>query len=173
MAGGAGGWGLKPREPWTVVEVLSSVVTALLLVLVAAWLMNSHARTWQRVWRRRKELEPNELDYRRRQFRRRVQTSAIVGLIGIGILAAQLISLLPVSRVLVVIVWGVVMLLAIWLGLLAVADMIATRHYFRRLKQSYLVQEACLQAELRRLQRTRGNGQAAEGREQKEKGKDK
>jgi hypothetical protein len=44
------------------------------------------------------------------------------------------------------------------LAVLAVADMMSTRFYFGRLKHDYLIEEARLHAELRRLQRIRGNG---------------
>lgn len=141
----------------------SSVLVALLLFFAAGWLIDSHLRTWSKVQKNQGQLEPNELDYRRRQFRRRMQTSAMLGMIGIAILVGQLISLLPIPRLLVVLFWGGVMLMAIWLGMLAIADMVSTRFYFARLKQNYMAQEARLQAELRRLQRTRGNGQAAGG----------
>ncbi len=140
-------------------EIWSSVLLALLILLVAVWLMRSHVRTWQTVQRRRKELEPRELDYRRRQFRRRMQTSAMLGLVGIGILFGGLLIAWRARPWLVLMVWGGVMVLVVWLGLLAVADMVSTRFYYGRLKQDYRIEEARLHAELRRLQRIRGNGE--------------
>ncbi len=145
-----------------IVEIWSSVLMALLLFVGAGWLIDSHLRTWRKVRQRKEDLEPHELDYRRRQFRRRMQTSAMLGLVGAGILVCQLVSLLSVPRVLVVVLWGGVMLLVLWLVLLAVADAVSTRLYFNRVKRSYVAEEARLHAELRRLRRLcriRGNGQ--------------
>lgn len=143
-----------------IVEVWSSVLIGLLLLAAAGWWTSSHLRTWRTVQRHRDQVEPKEFDYRRRQFRRRMQTTAMLGLLGLGILAAQLVSVLPVPPQVIVISWGVVMLLAVWLGLLAVADLVSTRYYFGRLKHDNFLEQVRLQAELRRLQRLRGNGHA-------------
>jgi hypothetical protein len=144
-----------------IVEVWSSVLIGLVLLVAAGWLTSSHLRTWRTVQQHREQLEPKEFDYRRRQFRRRMQTTAMLGLLGLGILAAQLVSVLPVRPQVIVICWGVVMLLAVWLGLLAVADLVSTRYYFGRLKHDYFLEQVRLEAELRRLQRVRGDGHAA------------
>jgi hypothetical protein len=106
-------------------------------------------------------LDAAEFDYRRRQFRRRMQTSAMLGLVGIGMLVGGLLIAWPARPWLIFTVWGGVMVLVVWLGLLAVAEIVATRYYFGRLKQDYLVEQARLQAELRRLQRIRGDGQVS------------
>jgi hypothetical protein len=140
------------------VEGWSSILVGLLLFAVGAWLMHSHVRTWRTMQQQKTEMEPRERNYRLRQFRRRTQTSAMLGLLGVAILLGHLLSVLSAPPLLMFIFWGGVMLMAVWLGLLAVADMIATRQYFSRLKQDYLIQQARLQAELRRLQRTRDDG---------------
>ncbi len=143
-------------------EVWSSILVALVLFVAAGWLVDAHMRTWYRVQKRRNELDPRELDYRARQFRRRMQTSAMLGLIGTGILVGQLISLLSVPRWLVLLVWLAVLVLVVWILLLALADMISTRFYFSKLKQDYVTQEARIQAELRRMQRARDQGGQSE-----------
>jgi len=144
------------------VEVWSSASIALLVLLATAGLISSHLRTWRLVQRNAAQLEPNELDYRSRQFRRRMQTSVMLGLVGIGVLAGRLLIVFRAPPMVVLIFWIGVVVLVVWLALLAVADMISTRFYFGRLRHDYLVTEARLQAELRRLKRSGGNGQAGD-----------
>jgi len=146
------------------VEVWSCVLVALVALLAAGGLMHSHLRTWRTVQQRATELDPKEVDYRRRQFRRRMQTSAMLAVVGVGILVGWLLIVFRAPPLVTVVFWSGVMLLVVWLVVLATADMISTRYYYSRLKQDYLVEQARLQAELRRIERTRGNGQADERR---------
>jgi len=142
----------------------SSALVSSFLLLCAAGLMISHVRTWQQVKRQQPETE--ELDYRRRQFRRRMQTSAMLGLLSIALFVGQLITGPPL---LVVAFWGAVLLTLCWIGLLAVLDIWATKHHFGRMRQTYLVEEAKLQAELRRIRganrnvKAKRNGRGPEG----------
>jgi hypothetical protein len=152
------------------VEIWSSALFALVLWTAAAWLMNSHLRDWREVLRKKDELEQEEFDFRRQQFRRRMQTSAMLGVVGTAMLAGGLLMLIWPHPLVVTVFWGGVMLLVLWLGLLALADMAWTRFHFSRLKRNHLAEEARLQAELRRLKRTRGNGQADDQRGRRSKG---
>ena len=152
----------SPTKARCPVDVWPSILFALLIVLASAWLMQTHVRTWQTVQRRAVELEPRELDFRRRQFRRRTQTSALLGVIGLGVLVGKVLLIVRAPPMLVLLFWCGVMLLAVWLGLLAVADAVSTQNYFGRLRQRYLVEEARLKAELKRIERTSGNGQPDE-----------
>jgi uncharacterized membrane protein len=104
-------------------------------------------------------MEPREYDFRRRQLRRRSQTSAMLGLVGIGMLIGRLLIVWRAPPLVVVVFWLGVMALVVWLALLAVADIVSTRLYFSRLRQNYMVEQARLRAQLRRMERTRGNGQ--------------
>jgi len=144
------------------VEIWSSALIALVLLLAAEWLIRSHLATWRAVLRQKGQLEPGEFDYHRRRFRRRMQTSAMLGIVGIAMPAGQVLMVAWPHPLVVSIFWSGVMLLVAWLGLLAGSDMVSTRYHFSRLKQDYVVEEARLKAELRRLKRTRGNGQADE-----------
>ena len=119
--------------------------------------MALHVRTWRRA--QRQELDTEGLDYRRRQFRRRMQTSAMLGILAVAIFVGQLIP--EEATVLIRVFLGGVLLVLVWVGLLAVADMLATKHYYGRLRQTYLIEQAKLHAELRRIQATRSNGKAA------------
>lgn len=137
-------------------ELLWSILFAAVLVLAAAGLMVWHVRAWRSA--EEESLGPEERDYRRRQFRRRMQTSAMLGAIAVS---------LPIGVVIMrawpkvgAFYWGGVVLLVGWLGLLALADIFATRHYYGRIRRDYTIEHARLQAELNRIQEIRGNGKA-------------
>ena len=136
-------------------HIWPSAVLSLIMLVVAIGLMVWHLRSWQAL--RVQPLEEGEEAFYWRQFRRRMQTSGMLGILAVGLFVGQLVSLSPVFQACY---WGGMLLLTVWLGLLALADLTATRHHFRRLQQDYLVEEAKLQAELRRLEGHRGNGQA-------------
>ena len=141
-------------EPW------SLILVAVSLLLAAGGLIRSHQRAWRALQQRRGQMEPSEYDFRRRQLRRRWQTSAMLGLVGIGMLIGGLLIVRRAAPQLVVVFWLGVMLLVVWIALLAAADIVSTRLYFSRLRRDYVVEQARLQAQLRRMERTRGNGQA-------------
>jgi hypothetical protein len=136
---------------------------SLLLLLAAVGLMVSHVRTWRLV--RTREPGANEMNYRRRQFRRRMQTSAMLGLLAIALGAGhpltywfRSIPWFPLAY------WGVVMLLLCWIVLLALVDVWATKHYFGRLQDECLVEQTKLRAEAKRLQSIQGNGKKSDER---------
>jgi predicted lipid-binding transport protein (Tim44 family) len=137
-------------------DIWSSALISLFLLLCAAGLMVSHVRTWRRV--QSQQPEAAERDYHRRQFRRRMQTSAMLGVLAVGILLGRLLMSFGAPPLVIFLYWTGVILLVLWLALLAVADMLATKHYFGRLRQDYLIEQAKLQAEVRRIQAARRNG---------------
>ncbi len=139
-------------------DFLSSAAVSLFLLLCAAGLMWMHVRTWQGVKQQR--ATPEEIDYRYRQFRRRMQSSALLAVSAVAVFIGQWI---PLQRVILAAVfWGGVVLLLVWVGLLALVDIWATKHYFGRLRQTYVIEQAKLQAEIRRIRAMRGNGKAAD-----------
>jgi len=144
------------------VELWSSILVGLLLIFAAGCFVRWHVSAWRALGERASQLDVEEIDFRRRQLRRRTQTSVMLGLVGIGMLVGRLLIVWRAHPTLILLFWGGVVLLVLWLGLLAVADMVATRYYFGRLRQSCLVEQARLRAQLRRMERTRGNGQADE-----------
>jgi hypothetical protein len=140
------------------VDTWLSALVWLCLLLCAAGLMVLHVRTWRRV--RQQEPKPDDLDYHRRQYRRRMQASAMLGLTAVAVWVGQLVISRIDSKLVGSAYWGAVLLMVGWVGLLAAADVLATKHHFTRLRQTYLVEQAKLHAELRRIQAARGNGKA-------------
>jgi len=85
----------------------------------------------------------------------------MLGLTAVAVFVGQLVVPRIESRLLASAYWGAVLLMVGWVSLLAAADVLATKHHFTRLRQTYLVEQAKLHAQIRRMQATRGNGQAA------------
>ncbi|MCE5267627.1 MAG: hypothetical protein LLG00_07060 [Planctomycetaceae bacterium] len=135
-------------------DLSSVIIIAALLVLVAGVMMLSHVRNWRAF--QHVQLDAVELDFRRRQFRRRMKTSAMLGVLAIA---------LPIGIGLAhrlrsgwfALFYCLAMLLAVaWIVLLALADIFATRHHYGRLRDQCFVERVKLEAELRR--RTKGDG---------------
>lgn len=130
----------------------------LFFLLFACVLLAMHARAWRAA---RDLADPRERDYRRRQFRRRMQTSGLLAMVAIGLLVGQLIPK-GTPPTLVVAFWAGIVLLVLWVALLAVADMISTKQYFGRVRAGFMVEQAKLQSRLRRMQAARRNGHSEE-----------
>lgn len=137
-------------------ELLWSILLAVFLVLAAAGMMIGHLRTWRAALDQR--MNDDEHDYRRRQVRRRMQTSGMLALISASLpIGVLVMSTWPKIGAFF---WGGVLLLVGWVGLLALADMWATKYHYGRVRRDNTIEEAKLQAELNRLQSIRGNGKA-------------
>ncbi len=104
------------------------------------------------------EMAAGELDFYRRQFRRRIQTSALLGILAVMIFLGELLALWVNSHVFFFIYWAAALVLVVWVALLAAADIWATQYHFGQLRQKCLVEQAKLHAEIRRVQSIRGNG---------------
>ena len=126
--------------------------------------MVSHHRSWQ--LSRQNESDEAELDFRRRQYRRRMQTSTMMGLLVLGTFGGQFIT---GAAVLIVGYWAGVLLLVVWIALLAGADYLATRYHLSRLRHNCIIEEAKLHAEVHRIRSVQGNGR--HGRKQTKKRK--
>ncbi len=116
-----------------------------------------HVRAWKRL--QGAGIDPREQDFRRRQYRRRMQTSAMLGVLGVAIFIGQLLIAWPASRLFLVIYWSGVLALVLWMALLALADMAATGFYYSREKNNAVVEHAKLQGELRRAREKQAKGQ--------------
>jgi MFS family permease len=138
-------------------SIVSVVLVAVVLLLTAGAMMVSHVRAW-RAFFRDEALDAEEFDYRRRQYRRRMQTSAMLGILGAAILIGYLLTIWLRSPAFTVIFWIGVILLLFWTCLLALVDIWATKHHFNRQHDHCLVEQAKLRAEIQRMQAFRGNG---------------
>ena len=132
-------------------ELWLTIAVGVALSATAAGLMVSHARTWQRFEGSGKAADPKERVYRRRQFRRRVQTSALLGLLAVALVAGHWVSSPPWRPWAFAVYWGLVLLVVAWVALLALVDLVSTRLYFGRIQQHYRLEQTRLKAELERM----------------------
>jgi hypothetical protein len=130
-------------------------VTAILLLAAIAMIV-SHVRTWRDF--RDADISDEEFDYRWRQFRRRIQTSAMLGLLSVAILVGYILTLWLRSPTFTAVYWIAIILVLFWTCLLALADIWATKHHFGRMHDRCLIEQAKLRAEIQRMQAFRGNG---------------
>jgi len=82
----------------------------------------------------------------------------MLGLLGIGLGLGQALTLWMPSPLWVGLFWGAMLLGLVWVGLLALTDAWATKHFYGRRRHQCLVERAALEAQLRRIQEGRGNG---------------
>ncbi len=131
-------------------------LVSILLLGCAAALMFAHVRTWRHAVGAAETGE--ELNYRRRQFRRRMQTSAMLALLAVALFLGEWLTGVVESRWFAIIYWLGVLAVVVWVGLLALADVLATKFHYDRIRRSHLIERAKLEAELRRIRRAQGNG---------------
>ena len=139
--------------------MLLHAVVALLMVAVSVLLGVGHLRALRRAVAAPSGDEKQQR-FVRGQFRRRAQTSAMIGLVGVLIFAGFWID----QGIMGLVYWCGIVLLVIWIMLLAVVDMIATRIHFARLTRDNAFQQTRLRHVLREAEsqrkRQQGNGSA-------------
>ena len=127
-----------------------SLTVCLTLVGVSLWLVRVHWQHWQEV-DEDTSLVPREKDHLRRRHRRRMQTSTMLGFVGVAILAGRLFPPDDPSLV-VVFYWTGVTLLVLWMALLAMADMLSTHVHYRTQRRKTEGERERLKAQLRRIE---------------------
>lgn len=122
------------------------------IILVAMLMMIWHWRSWRLALSH--GVADAEQGYQRRRFRRRMQTSIVLAIIGAALIVGQWIP--PLARPsLYVFFWCGVVLLVLWVILLAGADFAAASTHLSRLHRQRAAERSRLQAELIRLARER------------------
>lgn len=133
-----------------------TLAVSIVLLVTAAVMMRLHTRTWKSF--RELELDEEEFDYRRRQHRRRMQTSAMLAVSAVALAVGHAATIWWIrSAWFVALFWLAVILLTCWLGLLALVDIWATKHHYGRRRHDCLIERTKLEAELRRIQAAEGN----------------
>jgi hypothetical protein len=159
-------------------SILANVLGGGLLVMAGCMFRWYHA-----VWRAAEaeaqsgpSPDPAEFRFFRGQFRRRMQMSAMLALVALGLLASQFVDT-DAHPTLFVLMWLAMGLITAWVALLAVADLMAIRRHSLRLTTRLLMQQGGLQEEIRRLkgEQTRegnSNGHGEEGKDEGEGARD-
>jgi len=141
------------------VNIWSSLLVSGFLLTVSSGLLVWHIRSWRQV--QQQDPRPADFDYRRRQFRRRTQSTTMLAILAVALFFAQFLPPRPLVTGAYV---GALVLVIFWVGLLALADVVATKQHFGRLRHDCLIEQAKLQAEMRRIQGMRRNGTSHHGR---------
>ncbi len=141
-------------------ELVASLVLAAVLLACAGGLLVWHLLSWRADQRR--GLDPNEREFRRRQFRRRMQTTIMLALLAASLPIGHQLVILgrgagPQSWWLkaAVIFWAAVLVLLVWLVLLATADIWASKFFYGRLRDRNQLEQTRLKAQLWKLRQRR------------------
>jgi len=120
---------------------------------------------WQVIFglaRLRREHDENEREFFRHQLRRRVQASGLIAALGLAVGCGELIT----SQLAGMFYWSAVLMTAFGIGVLALADIIATQYHFRIKRQQQQIEAARLKAEHLKLQgETATNPETGDGNE--------
>jgi flagellar basal body-associated protein FliL len=135
--------------------MLPFLIAALAIVAVAAVLVAWHVRSWRRA--KAPGRTAGELKFAFEQYRRRMQTSVMLGLVGVLILAGPWIT----APLAVLLYWLGVIVLIVWIVLLAGADMLATRMHYAQAEAEQHLKQVKLHAALEAEQRKRDEGKSA------------
>jgi UDP-N-acetylmuramyl pentapeptide phosphotransferase/UDP-N-acetylglucosamine-1-phosphate transferase len=133
----------------------SGIISGFLVLVASGWLV-WHVRQWEKV--DRESISPEEYGYRHRQVRRRMQTSTMLGIIAVAIFFGKLLEQWITSSLFFLVYWLAVLLLLLWMVVLAMVDIWATKFYYDRLRTTYFHEKLKLEAELHRKQAVRSNG---------------
>jgi hypothetical protein len=158
-------------------KFLPSVLFSLLLLLVSGVLMLTHWRSWNAF--RQQEQPQSEFDFRRRQFRRRMQASGMIGIVGITLFIGVAFflgreSLIPwfEDPVVIFVYWAAVVLITVWMVLMALVDIWASQRYVNRILEDDLFEQTKLHAEIFRQRNEKLKVQKPESCDPEPKGQD-
>ena len=117
----------------------------------------------RRRFQRRGPGEPGETAFRRRQFRRRLLAAGLCTLAGLLMLVGTWWPGRDAPAYLALAYWGFVALVVLWMLLTALADMLASWHYFGKLTEEADLEQLKLRVMADRLRRIQGNGKDDHG----------
>lgn len=124
--------------------MLANLLFGLFLIALAAAMFFVH-------WRARHSAEQeaptqHELRFAHVQYRRRARVCLLLAVVGVAIIAGAYMT----HPALAAGYWLCVVLLVVWIGWLALADLLGSHAHLRELRDDHLAQHAALRAELAR-----------------------
>ena len=128
------------------------------LMLLGLILIVSHRRSWHKQ-QHDAEISEADLGYYSRRYRWRLQTSGLLILIGMLIAVGDTVIIWRKAPGMFVAYWGLVLALAIWVILLALADLSATNQHSRTAIRAARQRHEELRAEIARLTASRTHRQ--------------
>ncbi len=148
-------------------EIKASLAFGTALVLLGAWLLRWHRSAW--VAHRHDDASDDRAKFHyQRQFRRRMQVSVLLILLGVMIPVGDWLFEMqrrnPVrnAALWMSLFWISLLVVALWIMLLAVFDWLSTRLHVRATRATLAGlarQQRQLEAEVDRLRQNRSNGQ--------------
>lgn len=132
-----------------------------ILVLFGLTLIRTHVVNWRRI-KNDPHLPDRDRHYYYRRYRRRMQTSGLLAVIGVLIPVGD--SLIPWQNFpgLFLAYWGGIVLLALWMILLALGDYTSTRVHSQAELDRIRQKQAALEAQVARMKRHGANGHTAD-----------
>lgn len=136
-------------------EHLFAILFAMALIGVSVTLVLGHVRTWHLL---RSDLpRGDEYAYRWRQFRRRMQASSLIGVLGVAVYLGFLIPARAAPGFFVAF-WLMVVFVVLWLGALALLDFMATRTFYANRRSVIDAERMAFEAQVERAERPGRNG---------------
>ncbi|MDC0273230.1 hypothetical protein OAK91_00685 [Planctomycetaceae bacterium] len=140
--------------------LLTQIVQLLPMILLSGLgllMMRSHHRAWGT--ESEAEVEPFAQKHFSKRYRRRMQASGMLVLLGVLITGGQFIDG-EAHPLVFSIYWVVVLLLTFWLILLAMGDALSIAAYSKVAQGELEQQKRSIEAEFQRLKAQQGNGHA-------------
>jgi hypothetical protein len=141
-------------------DIKASLAFGIALVVLGAWLIRWHFVAW-RTQSREKTADDREIRHYRLQFRRRIQVSALVILVGVMLPLGDWLMVQRKNPGWIAVFWIAVLILALWMMLLAIFDWLSTRMHVRATRAALAGiarKQRELEAEADRLRNRRSNG---------------
>ena len=131
------------------------------IFVFGAAMMRWHVASWRRQ-KNDASLDDFDRNHYFARYRRRMQTSGIIALLGILIPVGDSLLSLQNFPALFAVYWGTVLLLTLWIVLLAVGDVSSTKAHSNVALERLRQKQRELQAHAKRLKSRRSNGHPPE-----------
>jgi VIT1/CCC1 family predicted Fe2+/Mn2+ transporter len=131
--------------------MLATYVVSLLLIGLSGVLLDLHRRSW-RIAQADSSLSQSDVRFARSQYKRRMQSSGIIGVLGAAIGVAPLVPHDPMAFAIYL---AAISLACMAIMLLAAVDAWATRQNFMRLRSEQLAAQIKLAREVDRREPTK------------------
>jgi hypothetical protein len=147
-------------------DIKASLTMGIALILLGGWLIRWHRAAWERhrdqeAGAHRETGDDRERRHYRLQFRRRIQVSALLILLGVMIPTGDWLMVQRRNPMWITVFWIAVLVLSLWIMLLAAVDWLSTRLYVRVTRATLAEiarKQRELEAEVERLRSRGSNG---------------